>query len=168
MNNWSVTSFAWNGILKHSCPCGYININLLLVQKHAQIFVHRHPLITYSDSLVIGQWFFYSVVNNYEYLLSILLKWKIKWLFGIFSSQFSVPGNNIVLSPELFITVLAYTSILNPEAPQVSLLDICTWPVCTVHCQLLSLRQSPKCSKRHNLFCIVLSITIVFFCIQFI
>ena len=38
------------------------------------------------------------------------------------SKQFSVPGNNIVLSPELYITVLAYTSILNPEAPQVSLL----------------------------------------------
>lgn len=34
-------------------------------------------------------------------------------------TPFSVPGNNIVLSPELYITVLAYTSILNPEAPQV-------------------------------------------------
>ena len=27
-----------------------------------------------------------------------------------------------MLSPELYITVLAYTSILNPKAPQVSLL----------------------------------------------
>lgn len=34
-------------------------------------------------------------------------------------APFSVDGNSIVLSPELYITVLAYTSILNPEAPQV-------------------------------------------------
>ncbi|XP_048580524.1 KICSTOR complex protein SZT2 isoform X3 [Nematostella vectensis] len=34
---------------------------------------------------------------------------------------FSVPGNSIVLCPELHITVLAYTSILSPEAPQIIL-----------------------------------------------
>lgn len=42
-----------------------------------------------------------------------------------FPLQFSVDGNSIVLSPELYITVLAYTSILNPEAPQVSFICCC-------------------------------------------
>lgn len=51
------------------------------------------------------------------------------------SKQFSVPGNNIVLSPELYITVLAYTSILNPEAPQVRLL---------VHCSTILILDSYK------------------------
>ena len=58
--------------------------------------------------------------------LQVLRHQKEKLLIIIFvSKQFSVPGNNIVLSPELYITVLAYTSILNPEAPQVSLLVRC-------------------------------------------
>lgn len=47
--------------------------------------------------------------------------------------QFSVPGNNIVLSPELYITVLAYTSILNPEASQVSLLTYVLYILLIVH-----------------------------------
>ena len=40
--------------------------------------------------------------------------------------QFRVPGNSIVLSPELYITVLAYTSILNPEVPQVCVKSVGT------------------------------------------
>lgn len=36
-------------------------------------------------------------------------------------APFSVPGNTIVLRPELYITVLAYTSNLDPEVPQASL-----------------------------------------------
>lgn len=38
--------------------------------------------------------------------------------------QFSVPGNDVVLRPELYITVLAYTSILSPETPQVNKIQI--------------------------------------------
>ena len=49
--------------------------------------------------------------------------------FFFFSLQFFVDGNSIVLSPELYITVLAYTSILNPEAPQVGFICNCQLPL---------------------------------------
>ena len=53
------------------------------------------------------------------------LKLRRKFLqLLIFYFQFSVPGSGIILSPELYITVLAYTSILNPEAPQVKFTNI--------------------------------------------
>ena len=60
--------------------------------------------------------------NNWEsWGCSPCKSWlRVTCIIIFVSKQFSVPGNNIVLSPELYITVLAYTSILNPEAPQVS------------------------------------------------
>ncbi|XP_020912267.1 KICSTOR complex protein SZT2 isoform X2 [Exaiptasia diaphana] len=45
------------------------------------------------------------------------LKFK-NCLLGLVA-PFSVPGNDVILRPELYITVLAYTSILSPETPQI-------------------------------------------------
>ena len=69
-------------------------------------------------------------------LLGIARQWScdkfailsLKSRISIFfiSEQFCVPGNSIVLSPELYITVLAYTSILNPEVPQVCVKSVGT------------------------------------------
>ena len=51
---------------------------------------------------------------------------KVLYVYFYISEQFCVPGNSIVLSPELYITVLAYTSILNPEVPQVCVKSVGT------------------------------------------
>ena len=51
---------------------------------------------------------------------------KVLDIYFSISEQFRVPGNSIVLSPELYITVLAYTSILNPEVPQVCVKSVGT------------------------------------------
>ena len=68
----------------------------------------------------------YRVVQHFHYLYIELGYLSVEFVFLLFILvlQFSVPGNNILLTPELYISVLAYTSILNPETPQVSREDL--------------------------------------------
>ena len=54
-----------------------------------------------------------------------ILSLNLGYLYFLISEKFRVPGNSIVLCPELYITVLAYTSILNPEVPQVCVKSLC-------------------------------------------
>lgn len=69
----------------------------------------------------------------WKYRVMFTLKVAVIIVVVFVSKQFSVPGNNIVLSPELYITVLAYTSILNPEASQVNLLTCILYILLIVH-----------------------------------